>query len=84
MFYSMLYLSICKDYKKISVFFLSGMVTAILLSLVLVKLFHMDMIYGIVISLTVGFLVIGCLELALIKSYFRENSGKYRDVLRYF
>lgn len=83
-FYSMLYLSICKDYKKISVFFLSGMVTAILLSLALVKLFHVDMIYGIVISLTVGFLVIGCLELALIKSYFRENSGKYKDVLEYF
>lgn len=83
-FYSMLFLSICKDYKKISVFFLSGMVAAILLSLFLVKLIHIDMIYGIVISLTVGFLVIGCLELALIKSYFRENSGRYKDVLQYF
>lgn len=83
-FYSMLYLSICKDYKKISVFFLIGMVVSILLSLVLVKLFRVDVIYGIVVSLSVGFMVIGCLELALIKSYFRHNSGKYRDVLEYF
>lgn len=83
-FYSMLYLSICKDYKKISVFFLIGMAAAILLSLVLVNLFRIDVVYSIVASLTVGFLVIGCLELALIKSYFRHNSGKYRDVLEYF
>ncbi|MDE5587629.1 MAG: exopolysaccharide Pel transporter PelG [Acetatifactor sp.] len=83
-FYSMLYLSICKDYKKISTFFLIGMVVAILFSLVLVKLFRVDVIYSMVVSLAVGFMVIGCLELALVKSYFRHNSGKYRDVLEYF
>lgn len=83
-FYSMLYLSICKDYKKISVFFLIGMAAAILLSAVLVYLFKVNVIYGMLISLDIGFLVIGCLELALIKSYFRHNSGKYREVLEYF
>lgn len=83
-FYSMLYLSICKDYKKISTFFLIGMTVAILFSLVLVRLFRADVIYSMVVSLAVGFMVIGCLELALIKSYFRQNSGKYRDVLEYF
>lgn len=83
-FYSMLFLSICKDYKKISVFFLIGMAVAILLSAVLVYLFKVNVIYSMLISLDIGFLVIGCLELALIKSYFRHNSGKYRDVLEYF
>ncbi len=83
-FYSMLYLSICKDYKKISGFFLLGMLVTVLLSLLLVKVFRMDVTYGMLISLDVGFLVIACLELALVKSYFRENSGKYRDVLQYF
>ncbi len=83
-FYSMLFLSICKDYKKISGFFLLGMAVSVLLSLVLVKLFGMDVTYGMLISLTVGFLVIACLELALVKSYFRHNSGKYREVLLYF
>lgn len=83
-FYSMLYLSICKDYKKISVFFLIGMGVSILLSLALVWLFRVNVIYAMLLSLVVGFLVISCLELALIKSYFRENSGKYQEVLQYF
>lgn len=83
-FYSMLFLSICKDYRKISGFFLLGMLVTVLLSLLLVWVFHVDVIYSMLISLDVGFLVIACLELALIKSYFRENSGKYRDVLGYF
>ncbi|MBP3205724.1 MAG: exopolysaccharide Pel transporter PelG, partial [Lachnospiraceae bacterium] len=34
--------------------------------------------------LDVGFLVIASLEYALVKSYFRENSGRYREVFRYF
>jgi len=83
-FYSMLFLSICKDYKKISVFFLIGMGIAVLFSLVLVKLCKVDVTYSMLISLDTGFVVIGCLELALIRSYFRQNSGKYRDVLWYF
>ena len=36
-FYSMLYLSICKDYKKISFFFIIGMIAAALSSFFLVK-----------------------------------------------
>lgn len=83
-FYSMLYLSICKDYKKISGFFLIGMGVTVVLSLILVYLFHMEVTRAMLVSLDVGFLVIGSLELALIRSYFRENSGKYREVLGYF
>lgn len=83
-FYSMLYLSICKDYKKISLFFLIGMLAAFLLSLVLVYLCGVGVTVAMLLSLDVGFLVIGGLELALILSYFRENSGKYREVLAYF
>ncbi len=83
-FYTMLYLSICKDYKKISFFFFLGMLTAVVLSLILVYLLGFSVTYSMLFSLDVGFLVIGSLELALIRSYFRENSGKYREVLRYF
>ncbi len=83
-FYSMLYLNICKDYKKVSFFFLIGMAAAVLLSLVLVYLAEMEVTYAMLISLDAGFLVIGCLELALVKSYFRKNSGRYREVLVYF
>lgn len=82
--YSMLFLSICKDYKKISLFFLIGMALTVLLSLVLVRLLGMKVIDGMLLSLDIGFLVIGALEYALIRSYFRENNGDYMGVLRYF
>lgn len=82
-FYSMLYLSICKDYKKISLYFLIGMFAAVLLSLILVYFFGVSVITAMLFSLDVGFVITGCLELALIRSYFRENSGKYREVLAY-
>lgn len=83
-FYSMLYLSICKDYAKISLYFLIGMLVTVLLSLLLCKVFGVEITYSMLISLDVGFVLIGCLEYALIRSYFRENSGRYRAVLRYF
>lgn len=83
-FYSMLYLSICKDYNKISFYFFLGMVVSVLISLVLVYLVHLEITRSILLSLDVGFLLIACMEQALIKSYFRENSGKYKRVLSYF
>ncbi len=83
-FYCMLYLSICKDYKKISLFFIIGMVTTVLLSLLFVKIFHMGITYGMLLSLTIGFALIACMETAIIRSYFSENSGKYKEVLGYF
>ncbi len=83
-FYSMLYLSICKDYKKISWFFFIGMATTILLSLVFVYLFRWETTLSMLIALDIGFLVIASLEWAQVKSYFRENSKKYKAVLQYF
>lgn len=83
-FYSMLYLSICKDYKKISLFFFVGMLITVLLSLVLVYLFRVEATFAMLLSLTIGFMIIASLELALVKSYFRKNSGKYKKVLKYF
>lgn len=83
-FYAMMYLSICKDYQKISFFFLTGMTFTVLLSVLLVKLVKMEVTYAMLLSLTVGFVVIGSLEMTMIKCYFRENSGNYTGVLGYF
>ena len=83
-FYSMLYLSICKDYKKISLFFLVGMVVSVIMSLILDKFTGLDTCYGMLLSLTAGFVVIGSLEYALIRSYFRVSSGNYRAVFGYY
>lgn len=82
-FYSMLYLSICKDYKKISLYFLIGMLATVILSIILVYLFGVSVAAAMLVSLDVGLVVTGCLEYALVRSYFRENSGKYREVLAY-
>ena len=78
-FYSMLYLSICKDYKKISLFFAIGMTVTVLLSFLLVKVFYWSITYGMLFSLAVGFWLIACLEMSVVRSYFKENSGKYRE-----
>lgn len=83
-FYTMLYLSICKDYKKISVFFLEGMLTTILLSVIFVYLLRMETTISMLIALDIGFMVIAALEWAQVKSYFRNNSRKYKAVLSYF
>lgn len=83
-FYSMLYLSICKDYKKISLFFAIGMAAAVLLSFLLIRVLHQEMTRSMLLSLTLGFCLIGSLELSVVRSYFKENSGQYRRVLKYF
>lgn len=83
-FYEMLYLSICKDFKKISFFFLVGMSLTVLASFLFVNVFGMDRIVAMLIALDIGFLLIASLEIAVIRSYFRENSGEYRRVFRYF
>lgn len=83
-FYSMLYLSICKDYKKISFFFIIGMTVTVLLSFWFVRILSWSITYGMLLALTIGFWLIACLEFSVVRSYFRENSGKYREVLKYF
>lgn len=83
-FYSMLYLSICKDYSKISLFFLIGMGLAFGLAALLIYVFHWEITYSMLLGLSVGFLLIACLETALVKSYFRVGSKNYRGVLQYF
>lgn len=83
-FYSMIYLSICKDYQKISLYFLVGMVITLLLSLILKFLFRWEVTISILFSLMVGFFFIAAMEFATIKRYFVKNSNRYKEVLKYF
>ncbi len=83
-FYSMLYLSICKDYKKISFFFMIGMVLSVLMAFLFVKVIRWSITYSMLLAITIGFWVIAALEFSVVRSYFRINSGKYREVLAYF
>lgn len=83
-FYSMLYLSVCKDYRKISFYFLIGMSVTVLCSLIFVKGIGMEVTLGMLVSLDIGFFLIAALEFALIHCYFRVNSGRYERVFEYF
>ena len=83
-FYSMIYLSICKDYQKISFYFLLGMAVTFIFSLVLRFLFRWEVTISILFSLMIGFFLIATMEFATIKRYFVKNSSRYKPVLKYF
>ena len=69
-FYSMIYLSICKDYQRISQYFFFGMLVAFVLALILHFLMKWETTRSMLFSLTVGFFVTATLENALIRRYF--------------
>lgn len=81
--YSMVYLSVCKDYERISLFFFIGMAAAFLLAMVFRFWLHMDVIYSLLCALVIGFLLIGVLEYTALRNYFPGNSGQYRLVFTY-
>ncbi len=83
-FYSMLYLSIAKDYQKISLFFFLGMLEAFFLSLFLRYVMHWGIRESMLFALMTGFYFIAFLEIAVVKRYFGRSSNRYRSVLRYF
>ena len=64
--------------------FLISMLVTVLLSFLFVKGFHWSITYGMLLALSIGFWLIACLEFSVIRSYFKENSGRYRKVLYYF
>lgn len=83
-FYTMLYLSICKDYKRISSFYVIGMAITLVLSLILHYIFGVRCDIAMLVSLDVGIFVIAMLEFSLFRRYFKLNSGNYFGVLPYF
>lgn len=83
-FYNMLYLSICKEYRLISLYFLLGMVTAFVLSVILRYVFEVSITYSMLLALTVGFFLTAVLEWAKIHQFFPDNSEEYKRVFAYF
>lgn len=83
-FYSMIYLSICKDYQRISNYFFAGMVFAFIVAVILRVLLHWGVFQSMLLALAMGLFLTAVLENALIKRYFKENSNQYKPVLLYF
>lgn len=83
-FYSMLYLSITKDYVKITVFYLIAMAVSVLLSVIFVRVFGMDVDFAMLVALGIGFLLVASMNSALTLTYFKKNDGSFTGVLSYF
>ena len=83
-FYNMLYLSICKEYRLISLYFFIGMLSAFLLSLLFHFILRMSIPYSMLLALTIGFFLTAVLEWSKIHQYFPDNSEEYGRVLVYF
>ena len=83
-FYNMLYLSICKEYRLISLYFLIGMVLAFVLAVFLRYVCKVSIGYSMLLGLAVGFFLTAVLEWAKIRQFFPDNSEEYRRVFQYF
>lgn len=83
-FYCMLFLSITKDYTKISLFFAIGVVTMVLSALLLVKILQLPVTFGMLLAIMLGFLTIAICECSYIKGYFHNSNGQYFAFMSYF
>ncbi len=83
-FYSQLYLSICKDYGRISLFFLVGLLVTVILSLVLCWRVGWGITESMLMGFTVGFFLTAVLEYGSVRRYFVGNSNRFRPVLSCF
>ncbi|MBE5966463.1 MAG: hypothetical protein E7255_05785 [Lachnospiraceae bacterium] len=83
-FSTMVYNSILKQYKKITMYFTVSMIVTFLLSVIFRLLFQFSVAYSMLLALSIGFLLIAALELANVLRYFPTNSRRYGDVLHYF
>lgn len=83
-FYAMIFLSITKDYSKISLFFAIGVIGMLLLALLLVKVLQMETSFSMLTSIAFGFILISICECAYVKGYFHGNDKHYFEYLGYF
>lgn len=83
-FSTMVYNSILKQYKKITLYFIYSMIVTFLLSLGFYFLLDFSVTYSMLLALSIGLLMIASMELANVLQYFPANSHKFGEVLRYF
>jgi polysaccharide biosynthesis protein PelG len=83
-FSTMVFNSILKQYKKITMYFIYSMIVTFLLSMIFYFLIGFSVTYSMLLALTIGFLLIASMEIANVLQYFPTNSHKYGEVLRYF
>ena len=80
---SMIYLHATKEYRIVTLFFLIGAAVSIVLALVTHYIFHISVIYSIIISMAVGLLLIAVLQFSYIRRFFDSTSNRYGECIKY-
>lgn len=83
LFFSIIYLHATKDYKMITLFFVSGSVITLLLGVFLYKRGGMDIKHVVICSLAAGFLITAIQVFAYMKRYFSFSEDSYSECLHY-
>ena len=80
----MIFNSVLKAYKELSLFYLIGMVVTFVGSLIFKYLVGFSVTYSMLLALTIGFWLIAILEMLNVLKVFRTNDYCYGKVLGYF
>jgi uncharacterized membrane protein len=83
-FINMTFILALKEYRRIILSFVFGLLVSLILGLTLVKLVGVRIELAIVVSFAVGFLIIGFCLFGIIRNFFKVNSRKYTEVFGYF
>ena len=83
-FFNMTYLSALKEYKSISISFLTGMGVAIVTAFIMHNILGVEFVLTVVSAGAFGIVIIAFLLYALIKRFFGESNKNYREFLGYF
>ncbi len=80
----MIFNSVLKAYKEMSLFYLIGMAVTFILSVIFRFLVGFSITYSMLLALTIGFWLIAFMEMVNVFKVFRTNSYSYSTVLGYF
>jgi len=82
-FYNMTFITAIKEYRSIVMTFLTAMIFTIMLGYLLYQIIGIDFLVSILIAMTSGFMIVGFTLFSLVKKFFTENSGNYKDFMTY-
>ena len=80
----MVYLSTIKDYMKIVKGFVWGVFTTIILSFVFLKFTDIKIVFGLLLSMDIGFFTVIVILLSYLERIFKKSVKKYYIFLSYF
>lgn len=83
-FILMHYVSAIKEYRKITVAFFIGILLGVLIGSIAFYVLKIDLIYVIIYSMTICFLLTAIYMFYVIRSFFKKDSKNYFEFLTYF